>query len=141
MQVKKAVAEDADSYIFLWSPKKLSPEKAKLGNWDRKILMEFVDGFDKTGVAETPWRCFKYEQIRPGNRAYLLQSGKQRGLLGRGYIAEKPKKFEKEKRVLIRFERERGDVLWNPDIHLPVDALQLLNMNFKTPRKSGWPLS
>ena len=132
MQVKEAAA----AYSFLWSPKKPSPEEGESGRWSRKELVEFVDGFDKNGRAEEPWQCSAYaaKQIKHGDRAYLLQSGKQRGILGRGQVEGEPEKSGKTWQVKIQFRRERGDVLWKPDVHLPVDKEII-------PRQSGWPLS
>ncbi|MFZ3199539.1 MAG: HNH endonuclease signature motif containing protein [Candidatus Acidiferrales bacterium] len=83
--------------------------------WRHEELRKLVEKFRLRGAAEELWACKSHRKIRPGDRAYLLEQGKRRGIFGRGTIAGKRKKGNNRWNALIRFDRSHDDVLRDPD--------------------------
>jgi hypothetical protein len=98
-------------YIFTWKPGK---------RWSHDSLRHLVGTFKSEGAAVEDWSCAARTKIQPGDRAYLLQQGKPRGIFGRGHVASKPflketvLPGEREWQVDLRFDVSQGDMLCDP---------------------------
>jgi HNH endonuclease len=107
--------EGPRDFLFTWKPQ----------HWPYEKLHRLVEAFRLTGAADEPWTCKAHTKIRPGDRAYLLEQGKRRGIFGRGTIVGKRKKGNRWY-ALIRFDVSRGDVLWDPTEGFLADESALL---------------
>jgi hypothetical protein len=106
----KAAGRD---YLFTWKPGK---------RWPQQELRKLVETFKFTGIATEDWSCQAHKQIQPGDRAYLLQQGKPRGIFGRGHVFGKPflkqnvQLGESRWQVWLRFDVLRDDRLCDPAV-------------------------
>jgi len=92
------------AYLISWKP---ASENKEYG-WPEEELIALADRLRTTGVAQEGWSFLRHEDVKVGERVFLLRQGKRgQGILGYGEIAKLPKPSEEN--TLVSF-----DVLLSP---------------------------